>query len=155
MHNPKFQFLVENNMFLPKKSGPLETGYDVFANGDYKLYPGIYTKIDLGFKVFSPPGWWLRLYPRSSTFMNLHLHCLYGIIDESYEGNVILGCVFMPDSHVDKSTCDIKNGQKIAQLVPEKRVEMTVSYVSREEWDSLISSRNAERGAGGFGSTGK
>ena len=59
------------NTFLPIRSTDTDTGWDVRCadpNG-VELHHGQYGIIPLGFRVFSPDGWWLKLVPRSSTFI--------------------------------------------------------------------------------------
>jgi dUTP pyrophosphatase len=155
---PKFKFalredLVNHKEFLPNKAEPLATGWDVRATVDLKLHPFEKVIIPLGFRAFCPEGWWFELKPRSSTFTKKRLHCLYGTIDETYEGELMLACQFIPDN-IGQSL-EIKFGDALGQIIPVKRKEMIVEEVSNEEYNNLCKSRNASRGAGGFGSTSK
>ena len=70
--------------FIPQRSEILDAGWDVkcAAYDCITLWPGKYVKIPLGIRVFAPNGWWLRLVPRSSTFIKKHINSLYGTIDE-------------------------------------------------------------------------
>lgn len=166
---PNFKFalredLVNNKEFLPTKAEPLATGWDVRAAKSIRLLPFEKKLIPLGFRSFCPEGWWFELKPRSSTFGKKDLHCLYGTIDESYQGELLLACQYIPEaiskydgesSFSDAGSLSINFGDALGQIIPVKRKEMIVEEVSNEEYDALCKDRNAIRGAGGFGSTSK
>jgi dUTPase len=106
--------------------------------------------------MLAPEGWWLELKPRSSTFTNRHLHALYGTIDETYPGQLLFACQYQPDA------CEIINrgslkriefGDRIGQVIPVRREEMTVSVTTLKELQEEHARRNSER-TGGFGSSG-
>jgi deoxyuridine 5'-triphosphate nucleotidohydrolase len=152
---PVFRFVLDEGLpdkFLPTKGSEKATGWDVRSSKvDVLIKPGEYAKISLGFRAFAPDGWWLELHPRSSTFVKKHLHALYGVIDEDYEGECIFAC-HLPKS---ESSLLITFGEALGQLIPVRRQEMVVEKVSNEEYLALTKQRNFARGAGGFGSTGK
>ena len=167
--NPIFKFCVREELknlqgisFLPSKAHHNDTGYDVCANTpnqkDLLIYNKQYVKIDLGFKVFCPEGWWFELRPRSSTFAKKSLHCLYGVVDEGYENYVLLAVQFLPneyDTMYMHKPLVIRFGEPIGQIVPIRRQEMVVEEVSSEEYSKLCAQRVSERGTGGFGSSSK
>lgn len=162
---PTYKFALREDLkdkpeFLPTRGEPLATGWDVkCAEPDgLSLEPGQKVKIRLGFRGFCPPGWWYELKPRSSTFGKKDLNCLYGTIDESYEGELLLACQYIPESKINAACIlrlKIEFGEAIGQIIPVRRQEMTIEQVSNEEYDRLCAERNAARGAGGFGSTDK
>lgn len=144
------------NEWLPTKSHDLDTGWDVrcAAYSQITLANGWYTKVPLGFRVLSPYGWWLKLVPRSSTFIKKNIHALYGVIDETYENEVAFCGQFIYDIKTkDFGVSSISFGERIGQLIPVRREEMIVKRVSSDEFDQLCAIREAGRG-GGFGSTG-
>jgi len=141
--------------WLPVKANDSDTGWDVRAAESIFTTNGIYAKIPLGFRIFSPPGWWLKLVPRSSTFIKKYIHALYGTIDESFEGEAAFCCQFIsPTIWRPGDGIQIVFGDRIGQLIPVRREEMIIKNISNEEFDKLCTERNAGRGAGGFGSTG-
>jgi dUTP pyrophosphatase len=140
---------------LPSKGTDKATGWDVKAAQDISLRPGQYAKISLGFRIFAPDGWWLELRPRSSSFAKKQLHCLYGVIDEDYEGECLFACQYIPDVSAFGKDLKISFGDAIGQIVPVKRQEMVVEQVTDEEYAKLIKQRKFGRGDGGFGSTSK
>lgn len=160
----KFYFCIDDGLdesFLPTKAEPLSTGYDVKAAQNYEFNPFDKHKISLGIKAFIPTGWWLELRPRSSTFGKKDLSCLYGVIDQSYEGDILLACQYIPPGicekiiDSDQEPLKISKGEAIGQLVPVRRQEMDIQSVSKEEFETMCADRGAKRGAGGFGSSDK
>lgn len=157
---PIFRFAITDiadKSFLPARGTPQATGWDVRAANieSIVLRAGQYAKIPLGFRMFSPPGWWMEIRPRSSTFAKKQLHALYGVIDEDYEGEMVFACQYIPDISGLGKDITINYGDAIGQLIPIKRQEMKVEIVSNEEYNALCKERNHSRGQGGFGSTGK
>jgi dUTPase len=153
--------LKNNKEFLPTRAEPLATGWDVraaFPDKDcLRFHPFMKYMIPLGFRAFCPEGWWLELKPRSSSFAKKSLHCLYGTIDESYEGQMFFSCQYIPSNSLASNPDDllISHGEALGQLIPVRRKEMLVEEVTNEEFDALCKARNASRGSGGFGSTSK
>lgn len=160
---PIFKFAIRadlngNTHFLPSRGTPKSTGWDVRAaiQSSMVVKPGEYVKIPLGFRVLPPDGWWLDLHPRSSTFVKKHIHSLYGVIDEDYEGECTFCGQYIPEGLVsDQSDLVIDFGDAIGQIIPVRREEMIVQETTNESLDRAYRTRNALRGVGGFGSTGK
>jgi dUTP pyrophosphatase len=155
---PIFRFAIRQELqyytsFLPSKTHSDDTGWDVRAAQDITLRAGQYAKIPLGFRTFAPKGWWLEIRPRSSSFVKRHLHCLYGVIDEGFENEMIFACQYIPDVSAMGQDLHIKFGEAIGQILPIKRQEMVVQQISNEEYDQLAATRAGSRGTGGFGST--
>jgi len=100
--------------------------------------------ISTGIAVEVPPGHVLRIYSRSGHGYNhsVSLANCVGVIDSDYRGEVMAG--LRNDGHL---TFAVHHGDRIAQgiIEPIERVE----FVEVEELSTT------ERGAGGFGSTGK
>ena len=144
--------------FLPTLAEPDATGWDVRCAEPegVTLISGIYYKIPLGFRCFSPKGWWAELKPRSSAFIKKRLHALYGTIDTCYANEWYFLCQYVPDSHdiINASKPRrIEFGDRIGQVIPVKLKRMVVETISNEEMDEKIKERNSIR-SGGLGSTG-
>lgn len=163
MTNPTYRFalrqdLQEENLrqFLPSQGESHATGYDVRAAQHDRqplvISAGEYVKIPLGFRGFCPEGWWYKLEPRSSTFAKKYLHALCGIIDETFENELVFAAQYLP--HDIASTVTINFGDAIGQIIPVQRQVMNVDYVSNDEMNALYKLRGGKRGTGGFGSTG-
>lgn len=163
MEKPEFLFalredLKEEKQFLPTKAEPKATGFDVrAAMPDRKpliIKPFQYVKIPLGFRSFSPEGWWYQLFPRSSSFTKKYLHALYGVIDETYENELVFACQYIPEVKIATDhNLKINFGDAIGQLIPVRRQEMEIVEVSNEDYNNLCKQRDSVRKTGGFGST--
>ena len=162
--------LVGREEFLPTRKHSTDTGWDVSCAKETRISALEKVAIPLGFRAFCPEGWWFELKPRSSAFGKKSLHALYGTIDETYEGELIFACRYIPavanipdergfdsfeswEDYCSKSI-SIEFGERIGQIIPVQRQSIVVESVSNEEFDKLCAERNAARGAGGFGSTG-
>jgi len=188
---PIFKFAIREDLkdtgdlFLPKRAEPFATGWDVRAapanRKSIKVKIGEYVKIPLGFRTFCPKGWWFELKPRSSTFAKKKLHCLYGTIDASFEGELALSAQFIEkmriskcnnlplnspskkrmysaDIHIEedsKEELEIDFGEAIGQIIPVRLQEMITESITNEEFEKICKERGYERGAGSFGSTSK
>lgn len=173
---PIFKFALREDLrddkrFLPTRAEPLATGWDVRAAIPEELIMTPFQRalIPLGFRTFCPPGWWFELRSRSSSFGKKYMHSLVGTLDESYEGEALFACQYIPPLtlvQTKRGRCFahemppgdaliIKPGDALGQIVPVRRQEMSVEEVTNEEYNALCRERNASRGAGGFGSTGR
>lgn len=179
---PTFKFalradLENEKQFLPTRAESKASGWDVKAAfKDHKpltIKPFEQVKIPLGVRSFCPDGWWYELRPRSSSFAKKNMHALYGVIDETYEGELLFACQYIPpvgyrihqgvintwhepdpwQFYCETNKLTIAFGEPIGQLIPKRRDEMEVLEVTNEEFDALCATRNSERGAGGFGSS--
>jgi dUTPase len=160
--NPVFRFalredLKDNKEFLPSRAENLATGWDVRSaqvnRKDVILRPGAYCSLPLGFRTFPPSGWWFNIHPRSSSFSKKGAHSLIGVVDEAFPDEARWVFQYLPDINSLGKDLVIKFGDRIAQIIPVKRVEMRVIEITNEEYDKDCTKRNAER-KGGFGSTG-
>jgi len=156
---PVFRFAIREDLinsnfnFLPTKAHVEDTGWDVRAAEKFVLRAGQYAKIPLGFRIFAPSGWWIECRPRSSTFGKKQLHCLYGVIDEGYEGECFFVCQYIPDISAMGQDLVINFGDAIGQFIPVRRQEMVVQEITNKDYDSSCKARNAKRGIGALGST--
>jgi dUTPase len=181
---PNFRFALREDLkndksFLPRKGEEKASGWDVRAAQEDRyplvIEPFQYVKIPLGFRGFCPEGWWYELRPRSSSFAKRNLNSLYGVIDETYESELVFAAQYIPELKFLKSirtiltdglpeatrifdktaynTLTIEFGEAIGQIVPVRRQEMIVEELSNEEYDKICSIRNGSRKDGGFGST--
>lgn len=167
--------IKEDKRFLPTRGEPKASGWDVrAAMPDRKplvVNPFELVKIPLGVRGFCPDGWWYEIRPRSSSFTKKNLHALYGVVDETYEGELVFAARYIvpPTTtevftnvmgrtnvrDVSAAPLVIDFGDAIAQIIPVRREEMTVLEISNGEYNGDCINRSAARGAGGFGSTGK
>lgn len=134
---------------MPEKKSSGAAAWDCFAREDVVVGNNP-VLIGLGFMAEPPKGYYLEIVPRSSIGLKTKLRQpnSVGIIDNDYRGEVKA----MYEAHC---TCDcygigcaeIKAGDRIAQMIPRKMEDVDLVQV-----DELS---ETERGAKGFGSTGK
>ena len=137
---------VRSGATLPVYSSALAAGADLYActEGEVRILPGETAMIPTGIAVAIPAGYAGFVYARSglSVKMGLAPANKVGVIDADYRGEILVS-LFNQSGQVRT----VQNGDRIAQLVIQK-----VETPAFREVDELPST---ERGAGGFGSTGK
>ncbi|MDJ0953523.1 MAG: dUTP diphosphatase [Acidimicrobiia bacterium] len=135
---------LDPELSTPVSAHQDDAGIDLYARIDADLSPGEWAMIPTGIAVAIPVGHAGLVAPRSGLAAKYAISVVNGpgVVDAGYRGeiNVIL------INHGDASVA-LRRGDRIAQLVvvPVASVELT-------EVEQLPDS---ERGAGGFGSTGK
>lgn len=137
--------MLDPDLPLPRYASRGDAGLDLVAAEDVSLQPGERYAVPTGIAVAIPDGYAGFVHARSGRALKegLALANAPGLIDSGYRGEIKVIVVNLDSS----SPVDIKRGDKVAQLVLQ-RVE-TVELVAVEELP------DSERGAGGFGSTGR
>jgi dUTP pyrophosphatase len=130
---------------LPSRAHSGDAGFDLRSNIDVLVGPGERAMVPTGIAVAIPEGHAGLVLPRSglASRHGLTLANAPGLIDAGYRGEVICSVINLDRSEAVK----IARGDRIAQLVI-----VPVAVVEPEWVDDLPPS---ERGAGGFGSTGR
>ena len=132
---------------IPKRGSDKAAGYDLYAcleGESVQIAPHTTVKIGTGLAIAVPDGYFGAVFARSGLAAKEGLrpaNCV-GVCDSDYRGEYIVA--LHNDSNEERT---VKNGDRIAQLVVMPFLEVEFSEV-----DSLS---ETERGAGGFGSTGK
>jgi dUTP pyrophosphatase len=133
---------------LPSYQSAFAAGLDlcaaVPADAPVVIAPGSYAKIPTGITLALPPGTEGQVRPRSGLAAQYGVTLLNtpGTIDADYRGEVSVLLI----NH-GGAPFEVTRGMRIAQLVVADIVRVTVREA--EELDGT------ERGAGGFGSTGR
>ena len=129
---------------LPSYASEGAAGLDVVAAEAMTLAPGARHAVATGFAIAIPPGYEVQVRPRSGLALKHGITCLNtpGTIDSDYRGEVKVIL-----ANLGAEPFEIARGERIAQLVP-----APVLRASFLECDTLD---DTERGAGGFGSTGR
>lgn len=128
---------------VPTKGSSTAAGYDIYASQPCVIPArdrGI-AKTDISFTV--PVGTYGRIAPRSGLAVKHGIQTGAGVVDRDYTGEV--GVVLFNHSDED---FQINKGDRVAQLILEKIVDDAEIAV-------VETLQQTERGAGGFGSTGK
>jgi deoxyuridine 5'-triphosphate nucleotidohydrolase len=130
------------NAKLPTKNNESDTGFDVYCVED-KVIPGRGSDVvDVGLEfAYITPGYWVKIEGRSGLGFKHGISPHPGIIDSGYRGNA--GIKLYNNTDTDY---EVKSGDRIAQFVVYKNYDVAV-----EEGDTVES----DRGASGFGSSGK
>jgi dUTP pyrophosphatase len=133
---------------LPSYQSAFAAGLDLYAavpaDAPVVIAPGSYAKIPTGITLALPPGTEGQVRPRSGLAAQHGVTLLNtpGTIDADYRGEVSVLLI----NH-GGAPFEVTRGMRIAQLVVADIVRVTVREA--EELD------NTDRGAGGFGSTGR
>ncbi|MBQ8263751.1 MAG: dUTP diphosphatase [Oscillospiraceae bacterium] len=132
---------------IPTSGSACAAGYDLYAclpEGDVTVAPHATAKIGTGLSLAVPEGYFGAIFARSglATKQGLRPANCVGVCDSDYRGEYIIA---LHNDSDDQRV--ISHGDRIAQLVV-----MPYLPVEFEECEELP---ETERGAGGFGSTGK
>jgi dUTP pyrophosphatase len=138
----KDRVLVSGEGALPEYASPSAAGADLRARETTLLEPGARAAVTTGLFLQIPPGHVGLVWPRSGLAVRHGIDTLAGVIDSDYRGEVRVVLV----NH-GTEPFRIEAGDRIAQLLiqPVERV----AFVRAESLDA------SDRGAGGFGSTGR
>ena len=100
--------------------------------------------IPTGLFIAIPNNWEAQIRPRSGLAIKQGLTCLNtpGTIDADYRGEIKVILI-----NLSSEVQTIQDGDRIAQIVFQK--------VEKASWELVQQLENTERGAGGFGHTGK
>ena len=137
---------ISPTALLPTRGSSSAAGYDLYADlaEEAVIAPHTTVKIDTGLQFELPEGFFAGIFARSGIASREGLrpaNCV-GVCDSDYRGNYIVA--IHNDSDVERR---VAVHEKIAQMIV-----MPYLQLEFEEVDSLT---DTDRGAGGFGSTGK
>jgi len=131
---------------LPQYATPLSAGMDIRANIDAPIVMKPFDRklIPTGLYLELPAGYEAQIRPRSGLAINKGITVLNspGTIDADYRGEI---CVIL--INLSGQDFEIVDGERICQMVIAEHVQANFEVV-----DAL---NETERGAGGFGHTGK
>ena len=139
--------IVNNSRFaLPEYQTSLSAGLDIRANLDESVTLGPLERamIPTGLYVELPEGCEMQIRPRSGLAAKHGITVLNspGTIDADYRGEIKVILV-----NLSNEPFTIEAGERIAQMI--------VARYEQIEWQAVEELSSTERGAGGFGSTGK
>ncbi|HCP40440.1 MAG TPA: dUTP diphosphatase [Cryomorphaceae bacterium] len=142
----KIQVIYSGKHALPQFETPQSAGMDLRANIDAPvvLKPGERSLIPTGIAMALPNGFEAQIRPRSGLAYKHGVTVLNspGTIDADYRGDV---SVLLINHGSEPFT--IEDGMRVAQIV--------VAQYSQFQWEAVSDLSDTDRGAGGFGSTGK
>ena len=131
---------------LPAYSTIASAGMDIRANtdSDILLQPMERKLIPTGLYLELPVGYEAQIRPRSGLAIKKGITVLNspGTIDSDYRGEV---CIILVNLSGEDFV--IKDGERICQMI--------IARHEKAEWIEVETLQDTERGAGGFGHTGK
>lgn len=131
---------------LPKYMSEHAAGMDLYAAVEKELVipSGEWKPVPTGLALAIPAGYEAQVRPRSGLALKQGVSVLNtpGTVDADYRGEV--GVILMNHSRQDLV---IKRGDRIAQMI--------INQIERIEFEEVSELPGTERGAGGFGHTGK
>lgn len=142
----KVKIINRSTHETPAYETELSAGMDLRANIDepVNLQPLQRALVPTGLFIELPAGYEAQIRPRSGLAYKHGLSVLNapGTIDADYRGEVKVLLV-----NLSNESFTINSGERIAQMI--------VSAHARVEWEKTEELNATDRGAGGFGSTGK
>ena len=142
----KVKIVNHSRFALPEYQTPLSAGLDIRANIDESvtLRPLERAMIPTGLFVELPEDHEMQIRPRSGLAAKHGITVLNspGTIDADYRGEIKVILV-----NLSNEPFTIEAGERIAQMI--------VARYEQIDWQAVEELSSTERGAGGFGSTGK
>ncbi len=142
----KVKIINKSHHPLPEYATPFSAGVDLRANIDnpITLNPLERTLVPTGLYLELPQGYEAQIRPRSGLALKYGLTVLNspGTIDADYRGEIRVILV-----NLSNESFVINDGERICQMV--------IAEHAQVEWEQVDSINDTERGAGGFGHTGK
>lgn len=142
----KVRIINKSHHQLPEYATPYSAGMDLRANIEkpITLKPLERAIIPTGLYIELPEGYEAQIRPRSGLAAKHGLTVLNspGTIDADYRGEI---CAILVNLSNDEFT--INNGERICQMV--------IATHAHIEWEQTEELNETERGAGGFGHTGR
>jgi dUTP pyrophosphatase len=142
----KVNIINKSSFPLPSYATEGSAGLDLRANIDnVKTLQSLERAIiPTGLYIELPVGYEAQIRPRSGTAYKkgLSIPNAPGTIDSDYRGEI--GVIIV---NLSSGPVEIEPGERIAQMV--------IAKYERVDWNEVESLTETDRGAGGFGSTGK
>ncbi len=129
------------NAIAPTRGSQFAAGLDLYAPIAGTVLPQQRLLVPLDISIQLPIGTYGHILPRSGLALRHGIHIGAGVVDEDYRGNVSVLLMNLGDK-----IFDFQAGDRIAQMVIKK-------YESVNVIESIVD--DSQRGAGGFGSSGK
>jgi len=136
---------LDDSIPLPAYGRPGDAGADICTRIDVTIEPGERALVPTGLSIALPQGFAAFVHPRSGLSIKHGVSMVNtpGTVDAAYRGELQIILI----NHDLREAISFVKGDRIAQLVIQR-----VEHATFVEVDSLP---GTERGAGGFGSTGR
>ena len=140
------QIINKSKHPLPAYATELSAGMDIRANIDepITLKPLARCLVPTGLYIALPEGFEAQIRPRSGLAIKKGVTVLNtpGTIDADYRGEI---CIILVNLSADDFV--IQDGERVAQMI--------IARHEQPQWEQVEVLSETERGAGGFGHTGK
>ncbi|WP_099206026.1 dUTP diphosphatase [Scatolibacter rhodanostii] len=137
---------LKEGAIIPERKTRGSAGYDLCAciATEFILEPGDFIIIPTGLGVEIPEGYAGMIFTRSGLGVKhgVHVSNGVGVIDSDYRGEIHVGL-----RNLGKTAYAISPNERIAQLI--------LMPIFTPDIEEVFSLTETERGAGGFGSTGR
>jgi len=128
---------------IPTRNFNTDTGFDVYSVESIVIPARGSTVVDVGLSfAYITPGYWCKIEGRSGLGFKHGITPHPGIIDQGYRGTAGIKLYNNTDTEYT-----VKKGERIAQLIVYRNYSVEMSEAENIE--------ESERGAKGFGSSGK
>ena len=142
----KVQIVNSSHHPLPAYATAGSSGMDLraFLSSPITLAPMERSLVPTGLFLAIPENWEAQIRPRSGLAIKQGITCLNtpGTIDADYRGEIKVILI-----NLSKESQIINDGDRIAQMV--------FQSVEKVDWELVTALAETQRGAGGFGHTGK
>lgn len=125
----------------PTYAHPGDAGFDLRAAEELVIEPGARKLTPTGLRLAIPEGFVGLVWDRSGLAVKHGVHCLAGVIDSGYRGEVKVVL-----QNLGGKAFTVERGMRIAQLLVQPVISAELVRVDNLE--------ETTRGEGGFGSTG-
>lgn len=136
------RYMLEEGAFKPTKGHPADAGFDLYTPIEFKLKPGQSKIVDTGVHFFIKPGYVGLILNKSGLAHKKNIESAVGVVDADYTGTIHVKIWNHSPYHVK-----FAKGDKITQIVVLPIPEVTLMMTEEIP--------ETERGANGFGSTGR
>lgn len=129
---------------LPQYQTEGSAGMDLCCTEKVELAPMQRKAVPTGVHIELPPGYEAQVRPRSGLALKFGVGMVNapGTIDSDYRGEIHVILI-----NLGQEVVRFESGERVAQLV--------IAPYSRVRWEEANELSDTQRGAGGFGSTGK
>jgi hypothetical protein len=138
--------IVTNGEF--SKAHDTDAGCDIFTSEDVVIPPNSHANVPSGTRMVPPPGVWLLLIGRSSTWSKHRLQVIPGVIDAGFSGE-LFAMVYNPTNE----PVTLPKGSRVVQAIPIPIAQIGFNAGSMADVDEAAQ-RYGNRGSKGFGSSG-
>ena len=136
------KFAKTRDVKSPKRANDTDAGWDLYATKQRFLGPNQRATFSTGICLEVPQGFVGLIWPRSGLSVKKGIDVLAGVVDSGYRGEVKV-CLL----NTGHEWLEVEEGDRIAQILFQEVPEFQLLEVDTVQ--------NSDRGAGGFGSSGK